>query len=160
MIGGSILMVFSIFMISITTPQHYYQVCIFTFLTFTDSTNIPSKLFICQGLGLGIAVGIMYIPALGIISHYFQRRRALALGVATSVGCHPSLFMLTLITEPGLCLWRSDSPHYVEFFVSRISWVPLWCKSQCWTDRLPSHNFSVSHETSVSTKYEESRKYS
>jgi MFS transporter, MCT family, solute carrier family 16 (monocarboxylic acid transporters), member 10 len=86
MIGGSILMVFCLFMISITRPEHYYQVCIFTFLTFTDLTNIPSKLLISQGLGIGIAVGIMYIPALGIISHYFQRRRALALGIATSVG--------------------------------------------------------------------------
>lgn len=66
MIGGSILMVFCLFMISITTPEHYYQ------------------LFLSQGLGIGIAVGITYIPALGILSHYFQRHRALALGIAAS----------------------------------------------------------------------------
>ena len=102
----------------------------------------------------------MYIPALGIISHYFQRHRALALGIATSVGCHPLLFMFILITVPGLCFWRSDSPHYAESFVSRISWVSLRRKSQCWIDRWPSHNFSVSHETAIPTKYEERRKYS
>lgn len=66
MIGGSILMLFCLFMISITTPEHYYQ------------------LFLAQGLGIGIAVGIMYIPAIGLIPHYFQRRRALALGIATT----------------------------------------------------------------------------
>ena len=113
-----------------------------------------------QGLGIGIAVGIMYIPGLAILSHYFQRRRALALGIATSVGCHPIIFMLMLITEPGLCFGRSDSPHYVEFFVSRISWVPLWCKSQCWVYRWPSDHLFVSHETAIPTKYEESLKYS
>jgi MFS family permease len=130
-----------------------------TFPTFTDLTNIPSQLLLSQGLGIGIAVGIMYIPALAILSHYFQRRRALALGIATSVGCRLILFMFTLITEPGLCFWRSGAPYYSELFVSRISWVPLWCKSQCWIDRWPSHNFTVSHETPIPTKYEESPKY-
>ena len=152
-------MVFCIFMISITSPEHYYQACIFTFPTSTDLTNIPSKLFLCQGLGIGMAVGITYIPALGILSHYFQRRRALALGIATSVGCHPLLFMFTLITELGLCFWRSDSPHYAESFVSRISRVSLRCKNQCWINRWPSHNFLASHETAIPTKYEEGCKY-
>ena len=160
MIGGSILMVFCLFMISITKPEHYYQACIFTFPTFTDLTNISSKLFLSQGLGTGIAVGIMYIPALGLLSHYFQRRRALALGIATTVGCHSILFIFTLISELGLCFWRSDSPHYAELFVSRISWVSLWSKSERWIDRFPSHNFSVSHETEIPTKYEEGCKYS
>ena len=68
--------------------------------------------------------------------------------------------MFTLITEPGLCFWWSDSPYYAEFFDSRISWVSLRCKSQCWIDRWPSHNFSNSHETAIPTKYEEGRKYS
>ena len=136
MIGGSILMVFCIFMISVTKPEQYYQACIFTSPTSTDLTNIPPKLFLSQGLGIGIAVGITYIPSIGIISHYFQRRRALALGIATSVGCHPLLFMFTLIiTEPGLCFWRSDSPHYTEFSVSWIRWVSLRCKNQCWIGR-------------------------
>ena len=36
----------------------------------------------------------MYIPTLAIISHYFQRHRALALGIASTVGSHPLLFFL------------------------------------------------------------------
>ncbi|KIM41319.1 hypothetical protein M413DRAFT_72154 [Hebeloma cylindrosporum] len=66
MIGGFILFEFCLFMISISKPEQYYQ------------------LFLAQGLGMGIAIGIMYIPALGIVSHYFQKRRALAIGLATS----------------------------------------------------------------------------
>ena len=123
MIGGSILMVFCLFMISITTPEHYYQACILTFLTFTDLINIPFKLFLSQGLGIGIAVGIMYIPTFAILSQYFKRHRALVLGIASTVSCHLLLFLFTLITESGFCFWRSGSPHYAEFFVSRISWV-------------------------------------
>lgn len=34
---------------------------------------------------MGLASGATYIPGVAVISHYFQRRRALAIGVATSV---------------------------------------------------------------------------
>ncbi|KJA23936.1 hypothetical protein HYPSUDRAFT_137083 [Hypholoma sublateritium FD-334 SS-4] len=66
MIGGALLFEFCLFMISISKPEQYYQ------------------LFLAQGLGMGIAIGVMYIPAIGIIAHYFQRRRALAIGFATA----------------------------------------------------------------------------
>ncbi|RXW20849.1 hypothetical protein EST38_g4991 [Candolleomyces aberdarensis] len=61
MIGGSVLLVFCLFMISITQP-----------------------LFILQGVGIGAAIGMMYIPAVGICSHYFRKRRPFAIGIATS----------------------------------------------------------------------------
>ncbi|KAF8909693.1 major facilitator superfamily domain-containing protein [Gymnopilus junonius] len=81
MIGGALLFEFCLFMVSISEAEHFYQ------------------LFLAQGLGLGIAIGLMYIPGLGIISHYFHRRRALAIGIATSgsaVGgaVHPILLNL------------------------------------------------------------------
>ncbi|TFK75527.1 MFS general substrate transporter [Pluteus cervinus] len=66
MLGGSILFVFCLFMLSLTQPEHYYQV------------------FLAQGLGMGLAIGTTYIPGLGIISHWFRKRRAIALGVATT----------------------------------------------------------------------------
>ncbi|KDR76989.1 hypothetical protein GALMADRAFT_66206 [Galerina marginata CBS 339.88] len=66
MIGGAALFLFCLFMISISQPEHYYQ------------------LFLAQGIGMGTAIGMMYIPALGVVSHYFQKRRALAIGLATS----------------------------------------------------------------------------
>ncbi|KAF8646651.1 hypothetical protein AX16_007149 [Volvariella volvacea WC 439] len=66
MIGGSVLFVFCLFMLSLSQPGQYYQI------------------FLAQGVGLGMAIGATYIPGLGIVSHYFKRRRALALGIAAS----------------------------------------------------------------------------
>ncbi|KAF9465708.1 major facilitator superfamily domain-containing protein [Collybia nuda] len=66
LIGGSFLLVFCTFMVSISQPEQYYQI------------------FLTQGLGVGIAVGITYIPSLGLLAHYFRRRRATAMGIAAS----------------------------------------------------------------------------
>jgi len=35
-------------------------------------------------LGVGTAVGITYVPSISVLSHYFHRRRALAMGIAVS----------------------------------------------------------------------------
>ncbi|KAF8888859.1 major facilitator superfamily domain-containing protein [Infundibulicybe gibba] len=65
-IGGATLMVFCLFMLSISQAEQYYQV------------------FLAQGLGMGIAIGVTCVPCLAIVSHYFMRHRSLALGVASS----------------------------------------------------------------------------
>ncbi|KDR76845.1 hypothetical protein GALMADRAFT_139714 [Galerina marginata CBS 339.88] len=64
--GGSLLTVFSLFMLSLARPDHYYQV------------------FLTQGLGLGLGGGICYVPSVAIVSHYFQRRRTLAMTIVAS----------------------------------------------------------------------------
>ncbi|KAG2152574.1 major facilitator superfamily domain-containing protein [Suillus bovinus] len=61
MIAGSFLQSFSLFMLSLSKPDHYYQI------------------FLCQGLGLGIASGLLYVPSMAVISHHFQRRRTLVM---------------------------------------------------------------------------------
>lgn len=66
MIGGAFLFVFSLFMLSLTNPGQFYQV------------------FLSQGIGAGLAIGIMYIPGIAVVSHYFQRRRTFAMGIATT----------------------------------------------------------------------------
>ncbi|KAF8625091.1 hypothetical protein AX15_005570 [Amanita polypyramis BW_CC] len=73
---ATILFTFSLFMLSLTQPQQYYQV------------------FLAQGLGNGIAMGLLYTPGLAVVSHYFKRRRAFVMGIAaagTAVGgsIHP-----------------------------------------------------------------------
>ena len=37
-----------------------------------------------QGIGLGLATGLTYIPALGVVAHHFNRRRALVMGIVAS----------------------------------------------------------------------------
>ncbi|KAF8225737.1 MFS general substrate transporter [Tricholoma matsutake] len=66
MIGGSILYVFCLFMLSLSHPQQYYQV------------------FLTQGLGTGFGIGITYMPTMALLTQYFVRRRALAIGIAVS----------------------------------------------------------------------------
>ncbi|KAG1840777.1 MFS general substrate transporter [Suillus tomentosus] len=60
-IAGSFLHSLSLFMLSMSKPDHYYQI------------------FLSQGLGLGIASGLVYIPTMAVISHHFRRRRTLVM---------------------------------------------------------------------------------
>ncbi|KAK0184082.1 MFS general substrate transporter [Armillaria mellea] len=74
MLAGSALLVFCLFMTSLTQEQQFWQV------------------FLAQGIGLGIAVGIVYVPALGIVSHHFKKRRSLVMGI---VDLDPPLAVLS-----------------------------------------------------------------
>lgn len=65
-IAGSALYVFSIFMLSLAKPGQYYQV------------------FLAQAVGMGIGLGMTFLPSLSIVSHHFKKRRALAVGIVIS----------------------------------------------------------------------------
>ncbi|KAF9043327.1 MFS general substrate transporter [Panaeolus papilionaceus] len=56
----------ALFMLSLSHPNQYYQV------------------FLTNGISLGLATGISYVPSLGIAAHYFQRRRPIAVGIISS----------------------------------------------------------------------------
>ncbi|KAH6871463.1 monocarboxylate permease [Coprinopsis sp. MPI-PUGE-AT-0042] len=66
MVSSVILHAIALFMLSLSKPGAYYQV------------------FLTNGVALGAACGITYIPSLGIVSHYFHRRRAIAIGIVSS----------------------------------------------------------------------------
>jgi len=53
-------------MLSFAQPQQFYQV------------------FLTQGVGVGISLGFLFLPSVSVISHHFERRRALAMGIAAS----------------------------------------------------------------------------
>ncbi|KAG1837692.1 major facilitator superfamily domain-containing protein [Suillus subalutaceus] len=65
-IAGSLLQSFSLFMLSLSKPDQYYQI------------------FLAQGVGLGIASGLVYVPSIAVVSHYFRRRRTLAMTFVAS----------------------------------------------------------------------------
>ncbi|KAJ7176263.1 MFS general substrate transporter [Mycena crocata] len=64
--GGCLIQSLSIFMLSLCQRQKLYQI------------------FLAQGLGAGFGAGIVYIPSVAVVSHYFHRRRALAMSVVAS----------------------------------------------------------------------------
>ncbi|KAI0341978.1 MFS general substrate transporter [Trametopsis cervina] len=64
--GGTVLFIFCLFMVSISQPDHWYQ------------------LFLAQGIGLGIAQGLLYLPSLAIVGHHFKRKRTLVMGIVAT----------------------------------------------------------------------------
>lgn len=66
LVAGSIVYLFSSFMLSLARPHNYYE-------------N-----FLAQGVGMGIGMGMLFLPSLSIPSHYFRRRRGLTMGIIMS----------------------------------------------------------------------------
>ncbi|KAF5314975.1 hypothetical protein D9619_007550 [Psilocybe cf. subviscida] len=82
---GSALFVFSIFMLSLAKPLHYYQI------------------FLSQGVGMGIGAGFTFTPTLSNISHQFYEIKALAGGIilsGTSAGALVFPIMLNHLIPP------------------------------------------------------------
>lgn len=65
-IVGSTLFVFSFFMLSLVQPGQFYQI------------------FLSQGVGMGLGLGILYVPTSAVVSHHFKTNRALAMGIVDS----------------------------------------------------------------------------
>ncbi|KAJ7444682.1 hypothetical protein FB451DRAFT_1413078 [Mycena latifolia] len=62
-------MCFSLSMLSLCKPEQYYQI------------------FLAQGVAVGLGAGAAYVPSV-IISHYFRKRRALAMAIVTTRSAH------------------------------------------------------------------------
>ncbi|EKM56382.1 uncharacterized protein PHACADRAFT_118039 [Phanerochaete carnosa HHB-10118-sp] len=85
---GSFLLVLGLFMLSLAKPNQFYQV------------------FLSQGVCVGIGAGLLYIPSIAVISHYFNRRRVLAMSIVaagSSLGSiiHPIMLNNTLNSSLG-----------------------------------------------------------
>ncbi|KAJ3977970.1 MFS general substrate transporter [Lentinula raphanica] len=64
--GGAALDIVCLWLLTLAKPDSFYQ-------------N-----FLAQGLGCGIAQGMMYLPCIAVVSHYFRQRRALAMTIVAS----------------------------------------------------------------------------
>ncbi|KAG1789782.1 major facilitator superfamily domain-containing protein [Suillus plorans] len=104
MIAGSLLEVLSLFMLSLSKPDQYYQI------------------FFFQGLGLGIAVGLTYVPSVAVISHHFQQRRTLvmtfiAIGASLGAIIHPIILNNLLNGPLGFANGVRVSAGLISFFL-------------------------------------------
>ncbi|KAG1818427.1 major facilitator superfamily domain-containing protein [Suillus subaureus] len=66
---GCFLQCLFLFMLSLAKPNGYYQ---------------ASLIFLSQGIGSGIAIGLTNIPSIAVVAHHFERRRAFAMGLVVA----------------------------------------------------------------------------
>ncbi|CAE7162652.1 unnamed protein product, partial [Rhizoctonia solani] len=95
---GSLLYAFCLFMLSLAKEGQYYQI------------------FLPQAIGLGIALGLLFLPSIGVISHHFARRRSLAMGIVVSgSSCGGIIFpiMLNKVFERHGFGWGVRSTAFV-----------------------------------------------
>ncbi|KAJ7089481.1 mycorrhiza-upregulated monocarboxylate permease [Mycena crocata] len=65
-IVGCSIFTFSVFMLSLCKPNQYYQI------------------FLAQAVGMGIGLGLTFLPTISIVVHHFNRHRGLASGIVLS----------------------------------------------------------------------------
>ena len=84
--GGSLLISFSLFMLSLTQPNQLYQVpatlCPYT--PCPELTDIDFQVFLAQGIGFGLGSGLNFLPTVAIVSQHFKRRESLAMIIVVS----------------------------------------------------------------------------
>ncbi|KAJ7814203.1 MFS general substrate transporter [Mycena olivaceomarginata] len=79
--SGSLLLLFSSFMLSLAKPDHFYQA------------------LLAQGFGMGIGSGMVFLPSISVLSHYFRRRRAVVMGIVLSSGSLGSIIYSILFNQ-------------------------------------------------------------
>jgi len=71
------------------------------------------QVMLAQAVGTGVGIGFLFLPAVSVLSHYFLRRRSLAIGIAvtgSSVGGELHLVIRTqMVTDD-----RNRPPHHAE----------------------------------------------
>jgi hypothetical protein len=107
--AGSILQVFSMFMLSLTHRGQYYQVFPNTCFSWVDIYFL-CQVFLAQAVGMGLGQSLLFLPSISVIGHHFKRRRAFATGIAVSVSKHwPFCFMVEIIYSFLGCIGGRDN---------------------------------------------------
>ncbi|KAG6837395.1 hypothetical protein H0H93_010013 [Arthromyces matolae] len=114
-----------IFMLSLVEPHHYYQ-------------N-----FLAQGVGMGIGMGLIFLPSLQVTSHYFRRRRSLAMGIVISEELTPFV---------RFKYWRLRLSDPSEQRVRKKVWIWNWCQSGCFHGHGASYHSKPDHESTASAQ--------
>lgn len=88
-------------MLSLAQPNQFYQVRFTDLCAWRPSIHLRAQVFLSQGVCAGIGAGLLYIPSIAVISHYFARRRVLAMSIVaagSSLGSviHPIMLNNTL----------------------------------------------------------------
>ncbi|KAF7372176.1 MFS general substrate transporter [Mycena venus] len=107
--GGSILYLVSSFLLSLAKPYHYYQ-------------N-----FLAQAVGMGIGMGIVFLPCLSVSAHYFKRKRGVAIGIilsGSSVGAVIYPIMINHLFESKGFAWGVRAVSFLDLsLLFTANWI-------------------------------------
>lgn len=113
---GSLIYLFSVFMLSLSQPHHYYQ---------------P---LLSQGIGMGIGMGLIFLPALSVPAQYFQRKRSFAMGTVvagSSLGGIVWPIMLNhLLNGSAGFAWGVRISGFVALFLLSYSFLVMRTRPQ------------------------------
>ncbi|KAF7347110.1 MFS general substrate transporter [Mycena venus] len=92
----------SVFMLSLCKPGQYYQV------------------FLAQAVGMGIGLGLTFLPTISIVVHHFKRHRGLTSGIVMS----GSSIGATVFPISAKIFFRTVSPRANHFFHATSHLLP------------------------------------
>ncbi|TBU21821.1 major facilitator superfamily domain-containing protein [Dichomitus squalens] len=109
---GSLLYLFSVFMLSLTKPHKYYET------------------FLSQGLGVGLGMGLLFLPSLSISSQYFRARRSLAMGCviagnSAGFGWAVRYLCRLLLTCTGLLIYNIRAYGFISLLLLSLSFLSM-----------------------------------
>lgn len=110
-ISGSALVVLGLFMTSLC--ETYWQV------------------LLAQGVAVGVGCGLLFLPSAAILSQYFARRRALALGLQSSGSPVGGIVFSILFSRLQPRIGFGWATRVLAFILLGLLVVPLVCSTCC-----------------------------
>ena len=97
-------------------------------------TELDTQTFLAQGIGLGIAQGMLYVPTLAVISHYFCQRRTLAMSLVASrpsLGAMVHLIMLNSLFNHSVGF--ANGVRISATFISVLLLIAVFLYARGWS---------------------------
>ncbi|TRM60187.1 major facilitator superfamily domain-containing protein [Schizophyllum amplum] len=112
--GGFVLVSLSLFMLSLAEEGQFYQASR-SYLHHLHPILIhrAPQIFLAQGIATGLGIGMLYVPSMAALSHYFRRRQSFVMSIAasgSSLGAIAHTLMLNN-TLDGLGFARATRAH-------------------------------------------------
>jgi MFS family permease len=79
----------------VITGTVLFTICLY-FLSFVGEEKY-GLVFLCHAIGLGIGIGLVFVPSSTVALYYFRRRRGLTLGIVMSGGCFGGMIFPPII---------------------------------------------------------------
>jgi len=100
-----------------------FTICLY-FLSFVGEEKY-GLVFLCHAIGLGIGIGLVFVPSSTVALYYFRRWRGLVLGIVLSGGSFGAMVFPPSYTVSCSISWsRRRNPYYCLYHFRR----PFDCK--------------------------------